>query len=204
MKIFDDNRYCVYMHVNKINNKKYIGQSANVKERWRCNGKNYFASIKFFRAIQKYGWDNFDHIIIKENLFRYEADQLEKELIKKYDTVNNGYNIKTGGSRGVLSQESLHKMSESLKRGYIEHPERIEKIRMKKLGSKVSEETKKLLMFRKNSIIIDINGELGSIRYWAKRLNMSHVPLLYKKNHYGLQFLIDYIKNKLEQNELIQ
>ena len=129
MKIFDDNRYCVYMHVNKINNKKYIGQSANIKERWRCNGKNYFASIKFFRAIQKYGWDNFDHIIIKQNLFRHEADQLEKELIKKYDTINNGYNIKTGGSRGVLSQESLHKMSESLKKGYIEHPERREKIR---------------------------------------------------------------------------
>lgn len=46
--------YLVYVHTNKINGKKYVGQSSNIVERWRNGGKNYFSSIKFFRAIQKY------------------------------------------------------------------------------------------------------------------------------------------------------
>lgn len=50
--------YLVYVHTNKINGKKYVGQSSNIVERWRNGGKNYFSSIKFFRAIQKYGWEN--------------------------------------------------------------------------------------------------------------------------------------------------
>lgn len=49
----DKNNYCVYMHINKINGKIYVGQTYNIKERWRCNGKNYFASTKFFNAIKK-------------------------------------------------------------------------------------------------------------------------------------------------------
>lgn len=56
--------YLVYVHTNKINGKKYVGQSSNIVERWRNGGKNYFSSIKFFRAIQKYGWENFTHEIL--------------------------------------------------------------------------------------------------------------------------------------------
>ena len=186
------------MHINKLNGKKYVGQTYNIKERWRCKGKNYFASVKFFNAIKKYGWDNFYHIIIKDKLFREEADKLEKELIKKYDTIKNGYNLKEGGSRGELSEKSLQKMSESLKRGYIEHPERREKIRQKALGRKVSEELKRKLSMRNSkAIFINIDGEIGSIRYWAKKINMAHVPLIQRKNKHGMEDLIGYIKQKM-------
>lgn len=186
------------MHTNKLNGKRYIGQTYNIKERWRCKGKNYFASIKFFNALKKYGWDNFDHIIIKDNLFREEADRLEKELIEKYNTIETGYNLKEGGSRGDLSEKSLRKMSESLRRGYIEHPERIEKIRQKALGRKPTKESReKMSLNNVKAILIDIDGELGSIRYWAKKINMSHPPLIYRKNKYGIENLIEYIKQKL-------
>lgn len=83
-KELDDRPYCVYMHLNKINCKMYIGQSKNIYEIWRCNGKNYFNSIKFFRAIKKYGWDNFYHIIIKDNLTKEEANKWEKRFNKKF------------------------------------------------------------------------------------------------------------------------
>ena len=96
-----ENNYCVYMHVNKINGKKYIGISSNVKRRWSGNGKQYYDQV-FGIAIQKYGWDNFDHQIIKDNLSKAEACTLEQELIKKYNTRDKefGYNRSDCGDCG--------------------------------------------------------------------------------------------------------
>lgn len=87
--------YCVYIHTNKINGKKYVGQTCQEPEkRWK-NGKGYHNNIYFTRAIQKYGWDNFEHEIIKCNLTKEEADDIEKLLIKELNTLNpNGYNAK--------------------------------------------------------------------------------------------------------------
>lgn len=192
------NNYCVYAHINKYNGKIYIGQTQNIKERWRCNGKNYFSSIKFFNAIKKYGWDNFIHIVIKSNLSRTEADNLEDLLIQNLNTIKNGYNIKRGGSRGPLSKHSLDKMSKSLKTGYKEHPERIEKIRNKALGRIPSKESRtKMSHSNKKVLLLTINGEIGSIRYWAKRIGMTHPPLIYRKNKYGINNLIEFIRIKL-------
>ena len=93
----------IYMHKNKINGKVYIGQTIqnNPLLRWRKNGKGYYKKGKshFLNAIKKYGWDNFEHIIIckckKEDL-----NKLEKYYIKKYNSFNPkfGYNETTGGS----------------------------------------------------------------------------------------------------------
>lgn len=191
------NNYCVYAHINKINGKMYIGQSCNVRERWRCKGKNYFNSIKFFRAIKKYGWDNFIHIVIKDNMSIEEADIVEKQMIELFNTINNGYNLKEGGARGELSPESLKKMSDSVRRGFREHPERVEKIRQKAIGRPVSENTRRKLSNNSVSSKINIDGEIGSIRYWAKRIKMTHPPLLYRKKKYGMENLISYIKERL-------
>lgn len=63
-----DKKFVVYIHKNLINGKVYIGQTSNLSERWRCDGKNYFNSIKFYNAIKKYGWCNFSHEVIYDNL----------------------------------------------------------------------------------------------------------------------------------------
>ena len=94
--------YTVYIHKNKINNKCYIGQTCqNTQRRWRNNGEGYNRSPKFYQAIKKYGWDNFEHIIYKTNLTGEQADELEKLLIQQYDSINNGYNISLGGREGI-------------------------------------------------------------------------------------------------------
>lgn len=96
-------QYYVYMHINKINNKKYIGiTSRNPNVRFGKNGKGYYNSIVFYNAIQKYGWDNFEHIILFNNLTKKEAEQKEIDLIKEYNTTNRklGYNMSKGGTGG--------------------------------------------------------------------------------------------------------
>ena len=105
-----DKNYCVYMHVCKYNQKKYIGITCQKpKDRW-ANGKGYKNNQYFYRAIQKYGWnDGFIHKIIKDNISKEEAQLLEVELIKFYDTMNRdkGYNIYLGGelSRAGIPQK---------------------------------------------------------------------------------------------------
>ena len=107
--------YKVYAHINKINNKKYIGiTKQDVNRRWR-NGNGYKGCITFNNAIEKYGWDNFEHIIIKENLPKECAETLEKILIYLYDTQHNGYNLDGGGNVHLASKESKRKSSESHK-----------------------------------------------------------------------------------------
>ena len=60
---------------------------------------------KFYRAIKKYGWNNFEHIILYENLTETDACNKEIELINKYDCIENGYNILKGGN---LSNKGMH------------------------------------------------------------------------------------------------
>lgn len=109
------NLYTVYIHKNKINNKIYVGQTCqDLAARWK-NGNGYQLCTAFYRAIQKYGWDNFEHIIIATKLTKEEADIQEQKLIALYKSNNKkyGYNIRAGGSKGALSKETIEKIRQS-------------------------------------------------------------------------------------------
>ena len=114
----EENNYKVYMHVNKINDKKYIGITRQrPKDRWR-HGNGYKGSLHFQNAIQKYGWDNFEHYILYMNLTKQEAENKEKELISYFNSTNRdkGYNIELGGnSVGKISDEQKMKISKANK-----------------------------------------------------------------------------------------
>lgn len=95
----DDKIWCVYMHTNKTNNKTYIGITCkSPKDRWR-GGANYKHNVYFNNAIMKYGWDNFEHIIFAENLYKSVAHKIERSLIAlwKSNKRQYGYNLSSGG-----------------------------------------------------------------------------------------------------------
>lgn len=110
------------MHENKLNHKKYIGITCQKPtQRWR-GGKGYKIGA-FKNAIDKYGWDNFNHIVLYEHLSKEEACLKEQELIKKYNTMDNnyGYNLCEGGNLTLgyhHTKEAREKMSESKKGTY--------------------------------------------------------------------------------------
>lgn len=88
----------MYSHTNKINGKVYIGITSQCPAvRWGTDGCNYHDSPKFWNAIQKYGWSNFEHRVIKDGLTQDEARKLEIETIQELDTIKCGYNISPGG-----------------------------------------------------------------------------------------------------------
>lgn len=80
----------------------------NPKRRWRNQGIEYKPSKKnasrFWNAIEKYGWSNFSHEILMNDLSYTEACEKEKEFIALYNSTdeNIGYNISTGGNGGKI------------------------------------------------------------------------------------------------------
>lgn len=146
--------YTVYMHIFP-NGKRYIGITGQkVNERWRINGNGYRSQKLMKRAIEKYGWNNIDHIIVAENLTLKDAGNLEKKLIEQYQTVNPkfGYNQSIGGENSPIgvkrSEETRRKLSISHmgrthNKGYHLREEQRKHLREINLGKKLSEETKK-------------------------------------------------------------
>lgn len=90
------------MHTSP-SNKRYIGITGQKpKRRWREDGYGYKDNLYFWKAIQKYGWDNFKHEILFEGLSKEEAEQKEIELISYYKSnyKDFGYNLSSGGESG--------------------------------------------------------------------------------------------------------
>lgn len=110
----------IYKVLNKINGKVYIGQTTqNLKTRWsqhKYNSKN--GSCKINRAIRKYGIENFEIQEIDNGNCIEELNKKEEFYIKKYDSINYGYNIRSGGKNSIRSQETKNKISKARKGKY--------------------------------------------------------------------------------------
>lgn len=110
-----ENSYKLYMH-ECPNGKLYFGITCQkVENRW-SKGRGYHTQY-FSRAINKYGWDNIEHIVLAEGLTKEEACHYEEVLIDYFDTTNKdkGYNLTSGGECNEFSEETKQKISEAHK-----------------------------------------------------------------------------------------
>ena len=104
--------WCIYKHTLP-DGRCYIGQTCDIMARWKPSA--YKNCIKFYSAIQIYGWENFSHEVLIDNLTLEEANHLEEEYIKKYNSIENGFNLISGGENKLHSQETKDKMSKTRK-----------------------------------------------------------------------------------------
>ena len=131
----------IYGWYCKVTDKWYIGQTINPLIRFNCHineAINKKDNNYFHRALRKYGLDNWVYCVLEENILRENLNIREIEWIEEFDSFYNGYNLTTGGDtncifseetkeklknktpwnkgkHGIYSEETLKKMSESLK-----------------------------------------------------------------------------------------
>ena len=169
--------YIVYKHINKINGKVYIGQTAlNVERRWR-NGKGYKTGV-FKKAIEKYGWDNFEHIIVRDKLSKEEANLLEVSLIRKYKELGICYNITDGGEGAC---------------GYKHTEESKKKISNRSKGKKIPEYIKILVSERFKGVALTEEHKLKISIALRGKSKSEEAKLKMKLNH-SYHDLVEVIK----------
>ena len=122
-------KFCVYIHENKTNGKVYVGITSQKPEnRFGKNGKGYFTGYKnktaFQYAIEKYGLDNFNHIIVIDDISEEKAKFIEQKVISLFSSNDriHGYNLTDGGDgiTGYKCSDDLRKSrSERMKNRYV-------------------------------------------------------------------------------------
>lgn len=139
----EERNYKVYMHISP-SGKKYIGITKQSLKKRFDNGRGYKNCFRFKNAIDKYGWENIQHILIKDNLTQSEAVKMEMDLIKRYNATDNryGYNCSVGGNVPFITEETIRKRSLASK-GRVFSDETKKKISGANKGKTFSEESRK-------------------------------------------------------------
>ena len=106
----------IYIGISRTDNTKSIQ-----RDRWQSKGQGYKTNIPFWEDIQKFGWDNFKHEFIIQNI-ESEEELLTKEaeMIRFYNSDNPevGYNKKMA-YRAVIcidTGEIFNSMTEAQKK----------------------------------------------------------------------------------------
>lgn len=173
--------YSLYVHINKSDNHKaYVGISKDPKKRWR-NGEGYKGQSKFYNAIKKYGWNNFKHLILLKNLSLEEAWAKEKEYIKKFDSINDGYNVSEGGK--IIITDEMRK------KGYISKKLKESSVIITNLSSG------KTLFF---DTVLEASKKTGISEHWFYRYYRREVDIL---NNIDISFGIEHSKYSFKQLE---
>jgi group I intron endonuclease len=112
----------IYKITCTINNKVYIGQTVQVYNNGRKAGykKRWLAHIsdssskanrcrKLNCAIKKYGKEAFDVTLLLDCEQEF-ADFHESNFIKIYDSINNGYNLQSGGNKNSKASDETREL----------------------------------------------------------------------------------------------
>lgn len=141
--------YCVK---NIITNKKYIGQALSylttkgkkIKHGLDGRLKNHFTDAcnkkmycpKFYNSIIKYGKENFEANIL-EICDSNDLNDRETYYIKKYNTVDDGYNVVYSNGNNIKKYDDkidmVTKISKTMKEKWINDKEYIEKTKINNL-----------------------------------------------------------------------
>jgi len=199
----------IYSITNKINFKRYIGQTLNknVHDRWKQHFKKESNCRYLKYALLKYGKDSF-HFEIVFTCENKDLDYYEKYYMEKFNTlVPYGYNLREAGNHGNHNEETKNKIKNSLKEYYARlspeekkvYSERNKGSKNHNFGKKMPEE-QKLRMIKniktkkpvecynsQNELITTYESASAAARSFGAKnsSHISHCCLGYCKTAYG-------------------
>lgn len=191
--IIENGPYTVYVLINKINGKVYVGVTRKTLFE-RCNfGWGYVNNKPFFADTRKYGWDNIEQNIFAQHLTKEEAFNMEKFLISKFRDQNpdSVYNLDAGGEHGkhcdstieilreknvgrIVTEEARMKIKEARSK-QVFSAEALAKRSLKMRGRKMSPEFCQRLGERSSKSVrcIETGKEYKSMKLAAEDLGLS-------------------------------
>lgn len=145
-----DKLYCfVYMTVNLVNGKIYIGVHTT-----NCVNDSYLGSGKLLnKAIKKYGRENFKREILKFTLTKKEAYAIEKQIVNStFIKESTNYNMKEGGYGGgaLLTEDSRIRMAAAQRKRYENYSAEKKFATMSHMGKKSNWPEDKKNAWKKN------------------------------------------------------
>ena len=99
----------IYLITNNINNKKYVGKTEqSIQKRFleHCTDSKKFSKRPLYRAMTKYGVENFSISLLEETQY---PEEREIFWIKELDSYHSGYNATLGGDgKKYLDYRSIY------------------------------------------------------------------------------------------------
>lgn len=111
-------RMLIYKITNDINDKIYIGQttrSLEIRKQQHLNSV-YKLNTHLYCAMRKYGVEHFKFEIICTANSIDELNELEEYYIRKYNSVNCGYNMSYGGKNNIMFSDKVKLKHDSIMR----------------------------------------------------------------------------------------
>lgn len=176
--------YTVYLITNLITKEQYVGSTIrSVYKRWgehrngAFNSKDHSYNYPLQRAIRKYGLENFDFIILKQN-FNSAEEMVEYEYNKiiELDTYYHGYNQTLETTSALrdkeLQKKLLEKMSqpcakvdtnENIIEKYASYQEAARKNNIENSASHIRKVCKGMLSSYNGMFFRDIDKQTGKV-----------------------------------------
>lgn len=114
----------IYLFTNLVNGKHYVGQALDLRKRLQHHINNFEHnrySAPLYKALEKYGLENFDLDVIKiltkvkDKFIPKVLDHLEVYFIDYYHSYGaTGYNQTRGGDGGILGYKMTDKQKQHI------------------------------------------------------------------------------------------
>jgi len=208
----------IYKAENKITGEVYIGKTIktlHVRKNQHINDSKRGSNYRFHKALNKYGVDSFEWIILCEIESNSKLNLLEMFYISAYKRMTSLYNLTDGGegnlgwdppeetrnkiglanSKRIISDKTREKLSEAGK-GRKHTEEAKKKIGLIHKGKKLTEEAKKKIGEANSKYIRDDNyrKKMSEVKKGEKRSEETRLKISIAKKLYW--------KNKKEENNV--
>ena len=93
---------CIYMYINKVNGKRYVGKAKDFNERHK---QHLEGTLLIDKKLREYGEENFETVILAEDVDDNRINDYEKFFIKRkksHVSYGTGYNRTWGGDGGDI------------------------------------------------------------------------------------------------------